>query len=47
MTDTKPEERQDAVLVLRHSTDTEQQAFEVGEAMTSRWCPEHVDVFTG
>ena len=37
--------RPSTVIVLKQSTDTEQEAFEVGKAMTGRWCPEYVGVF--
>lgn len=39
------EDRKMAVLVLRDSLDTEQQAFEVGQAITGRWCPEYASAF--
>lgn len=39
------DEQEATVLVLRESVDTEQQAFEVGQAMTGRWCPEYVGAF--
>ena len=39
------DDRRAVVLLLRESVDTEQQAFEVGQAMTGRWCPEYVESF--
>ena len=39
------DDRRAVVLILRESVDTEQQAFEVGQAMTGRWCPEYVESF--
>lgn len=39
------DERPQAVQVLRQSTDTEQESFEVGQAITGRWCPEYVEAF--
>jgi hypothetical protein len=37
---TADEARASSVLVLRESVDTEAEAFQVGEAMTARFCPE-------
>ena len=41
----EPSKRPLAVIVIKQSTDTEQEAFEAGKAMTGRWCPEYVGVF--
>jgi hypothetical protein len=41
----EPEERKLAALLLKESTDSEQEAFEVGQAMTTRWCPDYVKNF--
>lgn len=45
MSNLSADDRKMAVLVLRDSVDTEQQAFEVGQAITERWCPEYADAF--
>lgn len=34
-----------AVLVIRESTTTEAEAFQVGQAITGRWCPEYSAAF--
>lgn len=39
------DDRSMAVLVLRQSVETEEEAFQVGQAMTGRWCPEYADAF--
>ena len=41
----EPSKRPLAVIVIKQSTDTEQEAFEAGKAMTGRWWPEYVGVF--
>lgn len=45
MSNLSEDDRKMAVLVLRESVDTEQQAYEVGQAITGRWCPEYTDAF--
>jgi uridine phosphorylase len=39
------EMRSATVIVVRDSVETDLEAFEVAQAFTSRWCPEHRDAF--